>query len=252
MLTKRCCSVTTQFPSRMNNCESTLHSMASYVGTPKILDFAFTRDIDDVSEARVHTEIQSTDHAPISIKVNGLRVISWNIEGLCNRAKREKIVMEQLKELQRMFPNEPVLFLFQEIFLQHEVIPLAIQEMVQERMNRLLPGYTFLSDKYTGCIAIPPGVTYGNIQYIERPDKKGKKCTVVTVTYNGIQTNIANIHLKSIVLYPITGRQLQRKEMQNILSNTHGPTLFMGDFNTERPEKLLGGKRTKRRRLRRT
>lgn len=243
MLTKRCCSVTTQYPSRMNKC---MHSMESSVGTPKILDFAFTRDIHDVSEARVHSDIQLTAHTPISIKVNGVRVISWNMEGLC---KREADVKETLKELLRMFSNDPVLFLFQEVFLSREVKPLTIHEKVQSRMSRLLPGYTFLSDGYTGCIAIPPNLTYDNVQYINT-SIKGKKCTVVTVVYKGIRTNIANIHLKSIVLYPITGKHLQQKEMQSIIENTHGPTLFMGDFNTERPEKLFGN-RTKRRRLKR-
>ena len=243
MLTKRCCSVNTHFPSRMRGCESIMHNVASYVGTPNISDFAFTRDIDDVHDARVHSDIQTTDHNPISIKVNGLRVVSWNIEGLCVHSKREAAVKTKLKKLQRLFPNEPILFLFQEVFLQREVNP-----NILTRMSRLLTGYTFLSDGYTGCIAIPFGIAYGNIQYIDRPDKKGKKCIVVTVTYKGIRTTIANIHLKSIVLYPMMGQALQRKEMQNILSKTQGPTLFMGDFNTETPEKIIGLNHTRKRR----
>lgn len=244
MLTKRCCSTNTQFPSRMKSCESNLHTLASYFGSPKILDYAFTRDISDVREARVHDNIQSTDHAPISIKVNGLRVVSWNLEGLCTHSKREPMVIQNLSEIQQEF-NEPILFLFQELFLQRDLKNASrINAMAKARMKRLLPkGYTFLSDDYTGGIAIPNSVTYEPPSFIDRPDKSGKKCMVVAVKYKGIRTNIANIHLKSIVLYPITGKQLQRKEMQNILMNTTGPTLFMGDFNTQTPKKLMTRKK---------
>ena len=235
MLTKRCCSKNTQFPSRMYGCESMMHSMASYVGSPKILDFAYTRGIPDieVGASQVH-DIRTTDHNPISIEVYGVIVVSWNIEGMCTRSKRETAVKENINYLQSLF-DKPVIFLFQEIFLQDEVN----HEISEDRMKRLLPGYTFITDGYTGCIAIPPVVKHSNIQYIERPDKKGKKCTVVTVTYNDKTFNIANIHLKSIVTYPITGKHLQRKEMQNIILKTSGPTLFMGDFNTNRPEELF-------------
>uniref|UniRef100_A0A6C0AHI0 Endonuclease/exonuclease/phosphatase domain-containing protein n=1 Tax=viral metagenome TaxID=1070528 RepID=A0A6C0AHI0_9ZZZZ len=247
MLTKRCCSTNTQFPSRMYGCESMMHSMASYVGTPKILDYAYTQGIPDneIGKSHVH-DMQTTDHNPISIEVYGLIVVSWNIEGMCTRSKRETAVKENIKYLQSLF-DKPVIFLFQEIFLQDEVN----DENAEDRMKRLLPGYTFITDGYTGCIAIPPVVKHSNVRYIERPDKKGKKCTVVTVTYKDKTFNLANIHLKSIVLYPITGKSLQRKEMQNILANTPDNTLYMGDFNTTSPEKLLGGKRTKRRRMKR-
>jgi endonuclease/exonuclease/phosphatase family metal-dependent hydrolase len=231
----------------MYGCESMMHSMASYVGSPKILDFAYTRGIPDIEVGKVQVhDIQTSDHNPISIELYGVIVVSWNIEGMCTRSKRESAVKENLKYLQSLF-DKPVLFLFQEIVLQDEVK----HESSEARMKRLLPGYTFITDGYTGCIAIPPGVTTSNIQYIERPDKKGKKCTVVTVTYKDKTFNLANIHLKSIVLYPIKGKRLQRKEMQNILANTPDNTLYMGDFNTTSPEKLLGGKRTKRRRMKR-
>lgn len=83
----------------MKYCESTLHTLASYLGSPHVLDFAFTMDISDVSEARVHSDIQSTDHAPISIKVNGLNVVSWNLEGLCKKSIRVTEVKQNLKEL---------------------------------------------------------------------------------------------------------------------------------------------------------
>jgi endonuclease/exonuclease/phosphatase family metal-dependent hydrolase len=222
----------------MKDCESTLHTFASYVGSPNILDFAFTRDIEDVSEARVHSEILATDHSPISIKVNGVRIISWNIEGLCNQSIRESEVKQSLKDLLGKFSEDPVIFLIQELFLQHE-IKRNNTSNAQERMNRLLSGYTFLSDGYTGCIAIPKNISFGNIQYIKRPGKTNKKCIVVRVAYKGIQFNIANIHLKSIVVFPMTGKQLQRKEMKNIIAKTQGPTLFMGDFNTTTPEHLM-------------
>lgn len=222
----------------MRGCESKLHTFASYFGFPKILDYAFTRGITQVSEAQVHT-IQTTDHAPISIKVNGLRIVSWNIEGLCIDSEREPRVKQDLKQLQVMFPKDKVIFLLQEIFLKSE---LKNNEMVYQRMKRLLPGYGFLSDGYTGGIAIPEGVQYNNPTFIDRPNSR-KKCIAVEVTYQGITTTLVNIHLKSVVLRPLRRVSLQRAEMQNILDRIRGPALFMGDFNTDNPDILTKKRR---------
>jgi endonuclease/exonuclease/phosphatase (EEP) superfamily protein YafD len=228
----------------MGNCESMLHTFASYIGSPKILDYAFTRDITQVSEAQVHSAIQTTDHAPISIKVNGLRIVSWNIEGLCRHSERESLVKKDLVTLQQMFPTDKVLFLLQEIFLKHDAQD--IQTIVKQRMKKLLPRYVFISDGFTGGIAIPEGVQYGTPQFIDRPNSR-KKCISLKVTYRGISTNIVNIHLKSVVLRPFNRVKLQRTEMQNILDRIHGPALFMGDFNTSNPEALMTKKRSKSR-----
>ena len=240
-VTRRCCSQNTHFPKRMHSCESTLHTLASYVGSPKILDFAFTRDL-VVTDPQVHDNIHTTDHAPISIQVNGLRVLSWNLEGLCEKAVREQDAIQNLQSLKEMFP-EPVIFLFQELFLQKDLkgVPSdKITAMATDRLNRLLGDhYTLYSDGYTGGVAIPQGIKYDGITHIDRPDS-GKKCMVIkNVTHNDKTFNIVNIHLKSIVMFPITGKRLQQAEMKNIIVNTKGPTLFMGDFNTENPEQLF-------------
>ena len=243
--TKRCCNGATHFASRMKYCESNLHTIASYIGSPKTLDFAYTRGIDpqNISDARVHENIQSTDHAPISINVCGVRVISWNIEGLCKNAIREDSVKQNVNELINMFPFEPVIFLLQELFLQKDLKDVSgIETKAIERMRGLLPEYQLNSDGYTGGVAIPPSIEHSGISYIDRPDGSGKRCTFINkVRYNdSIPFNIVNIHLKSIVLYPITGKTIQKQEMRNIISYTNGkgPTLFMGDFNTDNPELL--------------
>ena len=138
-----------------------------------------------------------------------------------------------------MFPKDKVIFLLQEIFLKSE---LKNNEMVYQRMKRLLPGYGFLSDGYTGGIAIPEGVQYNNPTLIDRPNSR-KKCIAVEVTYQGMSTTLVNIHLKSVVLHPLRGVFLQRTEMQNILNRIRGPALFMGDFNTVNPNILTRKRR---------
>ena len=131
----------------------------------------------------------------------------------------------------------------QELFLQKDLkgVPSdKITAMATDRLNRLLGDhYTLYSDGYTGGVAIPQGIKYDGITHIDRPDS-GKKCMVIkNVTHNDKTFNIVNIHLKSIVMFPITGKRLQQAEMKNIIVNTKGPTLFMGDFNTENPEQLF-------------
>ena len=68
----------------------------------------------------------------------------------------------------RIFPME-VIFLIQEIFLKRELTDI---QMIHQRMKRLLPGYVFLSDGYTGGIAIPEGVQYSNPILIDRPNSR--------------------------------------------------------------------------------
>ena len=250
---QKCCKFPTQYPSRMGNCESNLHTLASYTGaSPKVLDFIFATEGVDVQSPQVHYEVKTSDHHPISAIVNGMPIVSWNMEGLCKGGTRLELSKTALSILKGEFSDDKqeAIFLFQELYLKVDIKRLqrdrhSVEGAAIHRMQYLLgEDYTFISDGFTGGIAIPNSYNYEehNAMFIERPDGSGKKCIVIEV--NGLR--IVNIHLKSVVM-AFNGAQLQQREMQNILAkleNSAMPTVFMGDFNNENPIQLFNAGNT--------
>jgi exonuclease III len=236
---KKCCDVPTQFPARMRNCESTLHTLASYSGSnPKTLDYIFTTPNVDVENAKVHEDITDFDHCPISAVVNSFPIVSWNLEGLCQKGKKLDDAKKRLATTTLSDPN--TIFVFQELFLKNEIptdTKLAIQRMHLIFLNP--SNFDFFSDEVTGGIAVPKIYKTSDKILIKRPDSN-KACIAVTVKNGPNTIRVVNIHLKSVVTN-FNGEELQKKEMQNILNELKPdvPTVFIGDFNSTNPMPLF-------------
>ena len=81
---KYCCDKNTQFATKMKNCESSLHTIAGYVSSNRSIDHIVSIETHPTMHVTDETIliILVTDHKPIFCKVNGIPILSWNIEGL--------------------------------------------------------------------------------------------------------------------------------------------------------------------------
>jgi hypothetical protein len=234
---KYCCDKNTQFATKMKNCESTLHTIAGYITSNRSIDHIVSIETHPTMHVTDETilNILVTDHKPIFCKVNGIPILSWNIEGLCNKLEEHELRLQKiiyyLSEIHKKHPN--IIFMFQELFLQ-SVLSRRNYKMGIDRLHMLFhhPDYTYIYDNYTGGIIIPTHLYYKNIQLITRKDSK-KECMVLYVRASQ-PFYLINVHLKA-VKNPIFRNTTHIDELSNILLNVKHKfkkgIIFIGDHN---------------------
>jgi len=243
-LTKHCCNESTHFPAKMYNCESYAHDAASYVSDPASLDhiISITPTSINVKDTTVH-DILITDHKPISCRVNGVPIVSWNIEGLCTDGSR----LDAVKNKIRKFISKGFIIIIQELFLQDKLRSLSQDEiniLTVARMRTIFGVDSHsvrISDGYTGAMYIP------TIYYDKKPlsikrINSNKQCLVLYINCKN-PFYLVNMHLKSTPL-TLMGKRQHYKEVLNILSVLHEKkilsvgAIFMGDHNRITIEKI--------------
>jgi len=234
-----CCNKNTHYASKMKNCESTLHTIAGYISSNKIIDHIVTLETNPSMVVSKETIINAliTDHKPIFCKVNDIPILSWNIEGLCNIPSETHSRFIRIKNLlsETHKKNPSVIFMFQELFLQGK-LDNHDYRMGIERLQTLFQhsDYTYIYDGYTGGIIIPTYLYYKNIQVINREESK-KKCTVLYIRASQ-PFYLTNIHLKA-TRNPLMKNKTHIDELSNILVHIKHKikkgVVLMGDYNNE-------------------
>jgi len=260
-----CCSVPTQFPKIMAQCEDTAHDVAARLGRPTSIDAVFTcnkkgKDPPAVSDVTVHPPIY--DHAAVQCTVDGVTMLAWNLEGLCDAAYNAKVSAARKAQAVAFFTaldSLPQVLLFQELYLRSNMPKAdAAKETVRSLLGGRVDQYYVYYDGFTGCTCVATELGYQKPKFIPRPNEPNKKSAVVKAG----DLYVVNVHLKAIQM-SVRGTQLHLEEVGNILRNVQAevaqcPVVFIGDHNTTDPKYLYmnapnsrGGRKTRRRLSRR-
>jgi hypothetical protein len=256
-----CCSAPTQFPKLMAQCEDKAHDVAARLGSPSSIDAVFTcdkSDPPDVTDVTVHAPIY--DHAAVQCTVDGVTMLAWNLEGLCDAKYNAKVSAARKAQAAAFFAALdplPQVLLFQELYLRSNMATDA-KETVRALLGDRVDQYYVYYDGFTGCTCVATELGYQAPKFIPRPNEPNKKSTVVKAG----NLYVVNVHLKAIQT-SLRGRQLHLEEVGNLLRNVQAevaqcPVVFIGDHNTPTPQYLymnaprLGGGTRRRRRHRKS
>jgi hypothetical protein len=282
---KHCCEEITQRPTKLMMCEDLETDLLGTILPNATMDGIFTvwslnqkpapttapadksapamnKVIFKVEDVKVHSEAKIYDHVPISCKVNGLRILSWNMSGRCNpqynkgqheaRIKNAKLFLEKEEntfdiwciqnfnsrkrtsgvsidsEIFRMMPSESTDDYFRSSF----------HTSYNMKYKVVYDGFTDAMVIRKSLIDLKKRVP----QLIPRYNDSSKKVSVFYIKNDkGNPFYLANIHLKS----PKKEKPNHDLELANILDMMNKNNCFetgavlIGSFNRTNPEMLM-------------
>ena len=254
-----CCKGATQFPKLMAQCEDQAHDVAARLGSPSSIDAVFTCSKDPtvpaVTDLKIHAPIY--DHTAVQCTVNGVRILTWNLEGLCDAAYNAQVSAARKAQAAAFFnamESLPQVLLFQELYLRsnmpkEDVAKETVRSLLGDRVDQYYVYYA----GFTGCTCVATELGSPKPKFIPRPNEPNKKSAVVKAG----DLYVVNVHLKAIQM-SVRGTQLHLEEVGNILRNVQAevqqcPVVFLGDHNTPDPKSLYmnapnlsGGKRRRK------
>jgi hypothetical protein len=221
----------------MAQCEDQAHDVAARLGSPTSIDAVFTcstTDPPDVTDLKVHPPIY--DHAAVQCTVDGVTMLAWNLEGLCDAKYNAQVSAARKAQAAAFFAAMaplPQVLLFQELYLRSNMPKVdAAQETVRSLLGDHVDQYYVYYDGFTGCTCVAMELGYQKPKFIPRPNEPNKKSAVVKAG----NLYVVNVHLKAIQT-SVRGTQLHLEEVGNILRNVQAevaqcPVVFLGDHNT--------------------
>lgn len=257
---KYCCNKKTQFPSKLMMCEDVETDLLGVVLPNAVMDGIFTgHSINKipprVSEIKVHDDARIYDHVPISCTVNGIRVISWNMSGMCNEKyfkaqydSRWASAIDFLKE------NKFDVLCIQNLYARNRV---ESESYMKSRVNRLLGikdsyytyyqkedsnEFTILYDKYTDVVVVRTKLIDKTKpeHRVSRYLDDFKKISMVYINAES-PFYLVNVHLKT----PKKSQHAHDMEVASLLDYMNTKSMFetgvvlIGSFNQNHPETIL-------------
>ena len=268
---KHCCEEITQKPTKLMMCEDVETDLLGTILPNAVMDGIFTvwslqKEVDfKVEDVKVHSQIKIYDHLPISCKVNGLRILSWNMSGRCNpqynkgqyeaRIKNARVFLEKEE-------NEFDIWCIQNFFSRKRTSGVGIESEIFRMMptsnsnsessyysssyySSYNKNFTVLYDGYTDAMVVRKTLIDPKKkipQVIPRYNDSSKKVSVFYINNTkGKPFYLANIHLKTTK----RGKPSHDMELANIMDMMNQNNcfetgaVFIGSFNRTNPEMLL-------------
>lgn len=265
---KHCCEEITQRPTKLMMCEDLETDLLGTVLPNATMDGIFTvwslgKTVDfKVEDTKVHSDIKIYDHVPISCKVNGLRILSWNMSGRCNPQYNKGQHEARIKNAKFFLEKEENDF---DIWcIQNFNSRKRISGSIDSEVFRMLPSesksnnyyqssyyssysskFEVIYDGFTDAMVVRKSLIDPKkriAQVIPRYNDSSKKVSVFYIKNDkGDPFYLTNIHLKS----PKRGKPNHDMELANILDMMNKSNffetgaVFIGSFNRTNPEMLL-------------
>jgi hypothetical protein len=290
---KHCCEEITQRPTKLMMCEDLETDLLGTILPNATMDGIFTvwslnqkpepdkttaigakttavdaksvpavkKVIFTVEDVKVHSEAKIYDHVPISCKVNGLRILSWNMSGRCNPQYNKGQHEARIKNVKLFLEKEENTF---DIWcIQNFNSRKRTASSIDSDVFRMMPSeskddlyrsswhssystkFVVMYDGFTDAMVIRKALIDPKKripQLIPRYNDSSKKVSVFYIKNDkGSPFYLANIHLKS----PKKEKPNHDLELANILDTMNKNNCFetgavlIGSFNRTNPEMLM-------------
>lgn len=251
--TKACCSTPTHDPPRMMQCNSLEDDLLGTLLQPSTRDDIFVAKKDTkaslvVKDVTIH-DIKLFAHFPVVCKVDGLTLLTWNLEGGCDSPYSKGQYKSNMSKMMQFIQSEnPDIWCIQNFFLRKSF---HSESTIREHLKPWVNNYSIFFDGYTDVIVIKTELiemvkdkkTYKNKPILLSRYNDLQKKTMILYVNHTTPFYIVNIHLKT----QKTEASTHEMEMVDILTQLNqekafmegAPAIMMGTFNQSDPETLL-------------